>query len=154
MNAKDRRRLRRRKRRIGRRLDRNNFPREPGPVFKASNVRYEVSDRIRAPPAGGVAAAHMLAVRLGLPAAINKRLRLLKRHAPYYESDHVLNIPGAARRRTLVGRATTTTKDLTAEDAEVAENSRRQGNGWKAGASPTARPHGVGRSPRSLRSLR
>ena len=87
MNAKDTKRLRRRKRRIARRLDRNNFPREPGPVFKASNVRYEVSDRMRATPAGGVAAAHMLATRVGLPEAINDRLRLLKRHAPYYESD-------------------------------------------------------------------
>lgn len=92
MNAKDRKRLRRRKRRIARRLDRKNFPTEPGPVFKASNVRYEVSDRIRATPAGGVGAAHMLAVRLGLTKAINEKLRLLKRHAPYYESDHVLNI--------------------------------------------------------------
>jgi len=92
VNAKDRKRLRRRKRRIVRRLDRSNFPKEPGPVFRGTNVRYEVSDRIRATHAGGVGAAHMLAVRLGLPAAINKRLRLLKRHAPYYESDHVLNI--------------------------------------------------------------
>ncbi len=92
MNAKDREKLRRRKRRIARRLDRNNFPKEPGPVFRASNIRYEVSERIRATPAGGVGAAHMLAVRLGLPAAIDKKLRLLKRHAPYYESDHVLNI--------------------------------------------------------------
>ena len=47
--------------------------------------------------------------------------------------------------------ANTITKDLTAEDAEDAENGRKQGNGRKAAASPTARAHGVGRSLRSLR---
>ncbi len=92
MNAKDRRKLRRRKRRIARRLDRNNFPEKPGPVFRARNIRYEVSDRTSATSAGGVGAAHALARRVGLTKAIDKKLHLLKRHAPYHESDHVLNI--------------------------------------------------------------
>ena len=92
MNAKDRKKLRRRKRRIARRLDRRNFPPTPGVVFRSSNVRYEMADRVRATSAGGVGAAHMLARRVGLVRAIDERVHLLKRHAPYHESDHVLNI--------------------------------------------------------------
>ncbi|MHC5058000.1 MAG: hypothetical protein ACYTKD_25345, partial [Planctomycetota bacterium] len=45
------------------------------------------------------------------------------------------------------------TKDLTAEDAEGAENGRRRGNVPKTGASRAAKTDGVGLSPRSLRSL-
>ena len=30
--------------------------------------------------------------KLGLPGEIDRRLGLLKRHLPYHESDHVLNI--------------------------------------------------------------
>jgi hypothetical protein len=35
---------------------------------------------------------HLLAQRTGLTAAIDERLRLLKVHLPYHESDHVLNL--------------------------------------------------------------
>ncbi len=35
---------------------------------------------------------HLLVKRLGLDQAINERLKIFKRHAPYAESDHVLNI--------------------------------------------------------------
>ena len=41
---------------------------------------------------GGMAAVHSLARKLGLIAAINQVLHLLKRHLPYLESDHVLNM--------------------------------------------------------------
>ena len=34
----------------------------------------------------------LLARQTGLVKAIDDRLKLLKRHVPYYESDHVLNI--------------------------------------------------------------
>jgi hypothetical protein len=37
-------------------------------------------------------AIHLLARRVGLPEAIDRDLRLLKRHLPYHESDHVLSI--------------------------------------------------------------
>jgi len=42
--------------------------------------------------AGGIGAMHLLTQRTGLAAAIDERLRLLKVHQPYHESDHVLNI--------------------------------------------------------------
>jgi len=51
-----------------------------------------MSDRVRAIGFGGMGAMHAMAQALGLPAAINASVRLLKTHAPYYESDHILNL--------------------------------------------------------------
>jgi hypothetical protein len=72
------------RRRLEKRLSRNNGPHDDGPVFKTTNVRYEVSQKTRAVRAGGVAAAHMVAKKTGLPRAIDERLKLLKIHAPYH----------------------------------------------------------------------
>jgi hypothetical protein len=41
---------------------------------------------------GGIGAFHELAVRSGLVDEIDGRVHVLKRHLPYWESDHVLNI--------------------------------------------------------------
>src|SRR5262249_16843330 len=49
-------------------------------------------DRVQGLAAGGIGAMLLLARRTGLVAAIDRRLHLLKRHLPYHESDHVLNI--------------------------------------------------------------
>jgi hypothetical protein len=84
--------LRRRKERIERRLRRRNWPEQRRPMFKARNLRYEVSDRIRATVPGGIGAIHVMAGRLGLDKAINGSLSVFKRHLPYFESDHVLNM--------------------------------------------------------------
>jgi hypothetical protein len=35
---------------------------------------------------------HLLACRTGLVAAIDRDVHVLKRHLPYHESDHVLNV--------------------------------------------------------------
>jgi len=61
-------------------------------MFKASNIHYEESDRVRGMNAGGLGALHRLGKKLGLAKAIDERLSILKRHLPYHESDHVLNI--------------------------------------------------------------
>jgi hypothetical protein len=61
-------------------------------MLAARNVRYEMSDRASAICCGGIGAFHQLAQRVGLVDAIDRRLHLLKRHLPYHESDHVLNI--------------------------------------------------------------
>jgi hypothetical protein len=61
-------------------------------MFAASNIHYEVADRDRGITCGGIGAMHLLALRCGLPEAINRDLHLFKRHLPYFESDHVLNI--------------------------------------------------------------
>lgn len=92
MNKDDRRKLRNAKRRIERRLEPRNWEATDRPVFATSNLRYDVADRIRALDAGGIGALHLLAQRVGLVNAIDESLNLLKRHLPYHESDHVLNI--------------------------------------------------------------
>lgn len=61
-------------------------------MLSATNIQYDVADRVRATAAGGIGAMHLLANRLGLTAAIDRRLGLLKLHLPYHESDHVLNV--------------------------------------------------------------
>jgi hypothetical protein len=61
-------------------------------MLRGRNLHYEGSERMRGLGAGGIGAMHLLAQRTGLVEAINERLRLLKVHQPYHESDHVLNI--------------------------------------------------------------
>jgi hypothetical protein len=61
-------------------------------MFAASNIHYDMSDRIRGTTHGGIGAFHRLAKELGLIDEIDCRLHLLKIHMPYHESDHVLNI--------------------------------------------------------------
>ena len=58
----------------------------------ASNIHYEIAERVRAIAPGGIGAIHLLARKLGLVEDIDRDLHLLKRHLPYHESDHVLNI--------------------------------------------------------------
>ena len=61
-------------------------------MLTASPVHYEVGGNVDATCFGGIAALHRLVVKLGLPAAIDADLTLLKVHLPYHESDHVLNL--------------------------------------------------------------
>jgi hypothetical protein len=61
-------------------------------MLAASNIHYELSDKVGGLGAGGIGAMHLLSRRTGLIDAIDGRLHLLKVHKPYHESDHVLNI--------------------------------------------------------------
>jgi hypothetical protein len=61
-------------------------------MFKASNIHYEMAERLQAVNCGGIGAIHDLVQRLGLVEDIDRSLHLLKVHLPYHESDHVLNI--------------------------------------------------------------
>ena len=79
------------KRKIRRRLDRPITAPSPQPVITATNIHYEVADKARAIPCGGIGAIHLMVRKLGLAEAIDDRLHLLKFHFPYHESDHVLN---------------------------------------------------------------
>jgi hypothetical protein len=80
------------KKRIERRLRRRDYVDQPQPMFSASNIQYDWSDRIRGLACGGIGAIHLMVRRIGLINAIDQNLHLLKAHVPYYESDHVLNI--------------------------------------------------------------
>ena len=85
--------LRNRKQRIARRLDpKHRWSEQPGPMMKASNIHFEMAERGRALNYGGIGAIHLMGQRLGLAEQIDSRLELLKRHLPYHESDHVLNL--------------------------------------------------------------
>ena len=92
MNANVHRQLNRRKRRILRRIENKPGVERHQPMMTASNIHYEISDRTRAIAPGGIGAIHLLAQKLGLVHDIDENLHLLKRHLPYFESDHVLNI--------------------------------------------------------------
>lgn len=60
------------------------------PVIGSNSVKYELSDRTHAINYGGVSAMLKLASHVGLVEAIDNNVHLLKYHAPYHESDHVL----------------------------------------------------------------
>ncbi|AMV33530.1 hypothetical protein VN12_15495 [Pirellula sp. SH-Sr6A] len=71
----------------------NRFSRgisNPNPVLATNSVKYELADRTHAISYAGVSAKLKLAEHAGLTDAINHRVQLLKSHAPYHESDHVL----------------------------------------------------------------
>jgi hypothetical protein len=92
VNTKIRKQIERRKRRIARRLDKNDNRGCDRPMMTASSIHYEIADRTRATSNGGIGAIHLLVRKLGLHQAIDGHLGLLKIHLPYHESDHVLNI--------------------------------------------------------------
>ena len=82
----------RRKRRIERRLRPRTWTAQPRPMYRASNIQYEHSDRVRGLASGGIGAMHRLAQHTGLVDAIDRHLEVLKVALPYHESDHVLGI--------------------------------------------------------------
>ena len=61
-------------------------------MIAANNIHYELGDRVQGLAPGGIGAMLLLARKTGLIADIDHDLHLLKRHLPYHESDHVLNI--------------------------------------------------------------
>jgi hypothetical protein len=61
-------------------------------MYRASNIQYEHSDRVRGLASGGIGAMHQLAQHTGLVEAIDRHVQVLKVALPYHESDHVLGI--------------------------------------------------------------
>jgi hypothetical protein len=85
--------LHERKKNIEKRLDPNRgWSNQPEPMFRAANIHFEIGEKVRAVNCGGLGAIHLMVNRIGLREEIDSRLMLLKRHLPYHESDHVLNI--------------------------------------------------------------
>jgi hypothetical protein len=80
------------RRRIKKRLDNTPGPERPVPMMTASNIHYEPAARTRGLSAGGIGALFLLAQKVDLIQEIDRTLHVLKRHLPYHESDHVLNI--------------------------------------------------------------
>ena len=94
MKARLQRQLRCFKGQIERRLERENKRDEydGSPVMRGTGAAYEIASRVRAVAAGGIGLMHQMAKAIGLDREIDRRVRLLRFHAPYEESDHVLNI--------------------------------------------------------------
>ncbi len=89
---RNRRRLRERRKRILNRIENRPAPERDQPMMTASNIHYELAERAQGLAAGGIGAMLLLARRTGLIRDIDHNLHLLKRHLPYHESDHVLNL--------------------------------------------------------------
>jgi hypothetical protein len=82
-----------RKQRIEVRLDPNRgWANQSDPIINPGNLHYEMAERTRAVNCGGLGAIQLMVEKIGLCEEIDRRLHLLKRHLPYQESDHVLNI--------------------------------------------------------------
>ncbi len=92
MKPQDRIRQSERKARIEDRLDPEWQEEMARPMLSGANTRYEVSARMQAIPCGGIGLVHELVRTLGLADAIDRHLHVFKRHFPYHESDHVLNL--------------------------------------------------------------
>src|SRR5207302_5529560 len=87
-----RKRLRNSKRRIERRLRKRQWQEQRRRLFPDRNIHYDVADKVRAGRFGGLGACLLLVQRLDLADALDAELHLLKRHLPYHESDHILNL--------------------------------------------------------------
>jgi DDE family transposase len=92
VNASITRQLAERKRRILQRLQPQPGVEHARPMLAASNIHYELAERTSAIAAGGLGAIHLMVQKLGLVRDLDANLLLLKRHLPYHESDHVLNL--------------------------------------------------------------
>jgi hypothetical protein len=84
--------LQKRKRKIGKRLARKNYSDQKAPMFQHNNIDYEMGEKTRAINYGGIGLFHFFLQKIGLDKSINARIKLLKQHRPYFESDHVFNI--------------------------------------------------------------
>lgn len=84
--------LTKRKKKIAKRLKKRNWEDQAQPMMSASNIHYDIDGRNQGIANGGIGIIHQLTRKSGLVNEIDQRLELLKRHLPYHESDHVLNI--------------------------------------------------------------
>ena len=85
----------RRKRRVLKGLERARDQRfirglDSTSVIGSNAIAYELSDRAQAICHGGIGMMLKLARETGLVSEIDRRVHLLKVHAPYQESDHVM----------------------------------------------------------------
>jgi hypothetical protein len=92
VNNKIRQFLNKGKEKLSRRLRRKYYSDQKHPQFRGGNIRYTVTEKESAIGYGGIGAIHTLVRRLKFDRLINQGVRLLQRHVPYHESDHVLSM--------------------------------------------------------------
>ncbi|MBT3361986.1 MAG: IS1380 family transposase [Rhodospirillales bacterium] len=61
-------------------------------MLQGGNIQYDLAQRNRGIACGGIGAMHLLAGKVELIRLIDEKVKVLKQHRPYHESDHVLNI--------------------------------------------------------------
>ena len=92
MRSNTQRNIEKRNRKIAKKLKKRNWDDQPHPMLSGSNIHYDIDGRHSGISCGGIGIIHQMIQKMGLPAEINSKLELLKRHLPYHESDHILNI--------------------------------------------------------------
>lgn len=92
MKASYNKKVQKRKRRIERRLERRNWEEQSRPMLGRGSVRYEVAERMGGMNYGGIGVIMEMVKAVGLEKEIDHTVHVLKRHIPYHESDHVLNL--------------------------------------------------------------
>ena len=92
VNSTVKKRLRNSKHRIENRLRKRHWQEQRRRMFPDRNIHYDVAAKVRGGRFGGLGACLLLAKRLDLADALDTELHLLKRHLPYHDSDHVLNL--------------------------------------------------------------
>lgn len=91
MKTKLRRQLRRRKRQLLRRIDKNS-EQSKSPQITPAKAEYDLAEKQQAVSCGGIASINELIKKVELRKEINRAVPLFKVHAPYDEADHVFNI--------------------------------------------------------------
>jgi hypothetical protein len=81
-----------RRERIEARLDPSWQVEMAEPMLGGTNLRYEMAARVQAIPCGGIGLMHELVRTLKLAESIDEYVHVFKKHFPYHESDHVLNL--------------------------------------------------------------
>jgi len=76
---------------LQRRLAHKDFTSPSQPLLGNQPIHYELADRTRVISMGGLGALHTLVTKLHLPELLNDQVSVLKRHLPYWESDHILS---------------------------------------------------------------
>ncbi len=84
--------LRNAKSRIRHRLRKKQWDEQRRPMFKYQNIHFDFAAKSKGLRCAGLGVFLLLVHQLGLTKAIDHNLHLLKRHVPYFESDHVLNL--------------------------------------------------------------
>lgn len=84
--------LKKSKQKINKALQKRNWEDQPTPMMNATHIDYDIDGRRTGISCGGIGMIHMLAQKIGLMDEINRKVPLLKRHLPYFESDHIANM--------------------------------------------------------------
>ncbi len=82
----------RRQRKLKLRLAHKAFKAPKEPLLAHLPIDYELAERTRVLAYGGLGVFHLMATQLKLPETINEHVHVLKRHLPYFESDHILSL--------------------------------------------------------------